>query len=401
MEVQIKKFSMCLALVAVLLFPIAQISSISAVSTNEEKAIGFLRDVAGLDMSKYRLTDARDIPTAGSKYTFTCDNGTFYVLCSFSEGELIACALFPESGSPLVAQPVTDALTTGRGFVDRYQSYSKASYVQQMRETLNMVSKLKVDSAADDRSTMKKSATASASNVTLTVWSGNDDSGDVLFDWMNTVNGIKNPYNVAGFGFSDGVFSSFADNWNLYPVGCDEVKVSRAQAVGLAVERLKSFSYSVGNVTVDNLVVAKDFAVFAEVSMQPRNGVLFPHWEIYLPLDRVYLGNVVSVRVMMWADTGEIDSMQASSTLGLTEGDDVTPTATPSSQTTSPSITPMQSSPTTSPSFTMPPTASTSYVPTDSTENAGSTDLSLWVVAAFAAVVGVVTFALFAKRRRG
>lgn len=362
MNVRIKKLGLSLVLAVMLLLPVVQFSNVLAASANQEKAVVFLRDVAGLDMAKYELTFSQDSPN--TKYTFESGNNTIDVLCDFRNGVLVACALFPMSGSPLLSQPVTDALTTAKSFVVRYQDFSQASYVQGMRDTLNAVSELEVDPT--DLGTMKKASSTSVGNMTLTVWM--DEYGYVLFDWMNTVNGIKNPYNRAGFGLRNGVFDQFADDWNVYLVGSADVKISKAQAISLAMERVTGFSYDVGSATIQNLTVAKDFPVSAAVSMQPRDGVLYPHWEIYLPLDRVYLGNVVSVRVMMWADTGEIDSIHASSTLGgPSDEETTTPSPTPSPQATetyeptaSPSPTPQ---PTASPSPSLQPTQSPSPQP--------------------------------------
>ena len=330
----------------ILLTLLIQMSNVSAESSNQEKAIGFLRDVAGLDMAKYNLTNSMEFP--GIKYTFTGNDSTIDMLCDYRNDVLVACALFPMSGSPILSEPVTDSLAAAKNLVDRYYAYSKVSYVQQMQDTLNMITALKVDSSSDSQ-TLTESASASVGNLTLTVWTSNIL---VEFEWMNTVNGIKNIYNRAIFTFNKGVFDSFADDLKLYPVGSAYVKFSKEQALNVAVERAKTFSYDVGNVTVGNMTVATDFLASAEVSMQPRNGLLYPHWEIYLPLDRVYPGNVVSIRVMMWADTGEIDSMTASSTLGdLTPTEEET-TPTPSSDATteptaSPSPTPIQAEPTT------------------------------------------------------
>jgi hypothetical protein len=53
--------------------------------------------------------------------------------------------------------------------------------------------------------------------------------------------------------------------------------------------------------------------------MQPRapDYLLYPSWEIYLSLDKMYSGNVGSFQVMMWADTGEITSMISLGRLGV------------------------------------------------------------------------------------
>jgi hypothetical protein len=398
-----------------LLFSFVQIPDTSAASTNEEKVTIFLRDVAAIDMSRYRLIDSHDVPNAGFKYTFESDNGTFYVLCSFSNGDLIACALFSQSEPLLTSAPATDILSSVKGLLNRYQTYSNAAYVSQMSETLNAVTELKIASP-NARSTLKKVASSSMDNTMLIIYAGSDDEGKadfdyVLFDWMQTVNGIRNQYNVVGFAFQNGVFSNFADNWNIYPVGCGEVKVSEEQAVGLAVERLKGFSYVVGDVTVGGLVLADDFPVLAGVSMQPRGGVLFPLWEIYLPLDGVYLGNVVCVRVMLWGDSGEVDSMHASSSLGSIAEQNSTslPSATPTfepavlppvSASPLPSVSPFaEFSPSVESSATVQPSASTSPSATGSSAPSAGGFSVLWVAVVAACVVAAAGVAVFFVRR--
>lgn len=307
-------------ILALLMTSIGLLSCASAaISVKQENTLVFLRDVVGLDMTKYKLTAVDEDAYAGHfLYNLTYGDTAIEVLCGFRDNDLAWCHLYPSSGSQvLLTQPATNALDAARNAVDRYQTYLKAQHTSQMRETIGMISAVNVDSAADDYRTLKPAASASTGNMTLTVWSGTDDNGIVQFEWMNTVSGIQNIYNRVVFTFSrNGLLQGFADEWTRYPVGSADVKLSKEQAISLAQERLTSFSYSMGNVTVENLAVAKDFPVAAEVSMQPRNGMLYPHWEIYLPLDHVYPGNIVTIRVMMWADTGEVDSIHASSTLG-------------------------------------------------------------------------------------
>ena len=50
--------------------------------------------------------------------------------------------------------------------------------------------------------------------------------------------------------------------------------------------------------------------------MEPRGGKLYPLYEMFIPLDHTYPANVYSVHIFMWADTGEISVIQASSRLG-------------------------------------------------------------------------------------
>jgi|WetSurMetagenome_2_1015567.scaffolds.fasta_scaffold51365_2 hypothetical protein len=328
----LKKCCVLFILVTALTISVAQVSIAKASDLpKQDQLYLFLKNVAGLDTSKYQVNLATSLPSNNQMlYHFNSEGSKLDISCEFRNNTLVCCLISQVSGSALLAQSPTDDLGAAKRFLVGYQDYSKASYVQQMRETLNSVTELKNESSSADYGTMKKVLTRASGNTTLTVWM--DDYGYVLFDWMNVVNGIKNPYNRLGLGVQNGIFEQFADDWNLYSVGCAEMKVSKEEAVGYAVERLKIFSYSVGDTVVGNLVVAKDFPASAEVSMQPRGGLLYPHWEIYLPLDKMYLGQVTSVRVMMWADTGEIDSIQAASTLGDPSEGSTALTSEPSAQ---------------------------------------------------------------------
>jgi hypothetical protein len=147
--------------------------------------------------------------------------------------------------------------------------------------------------------------------------------------------------------------------------------------------------------------------------MQPRNNVLYPHWEIYLSLDKVYPVEVTSVHIMMWADTGEISSIKATGTLGGPISDDSTtsptiapsPSAAPTQQQTSePSLSTQpavssspQQTPTVSPSLTLPPSQSSPQ----STDSNKLTDQSVQIAVVATALIAVsaATAAFLLKRK--
>jgi hypothetical protein len=364
--------------------------------STQDATLAFLREVAGFDMAKYEMTSARDTPTV--KYVFTSGNNTIDVLCEFRDNALVWCHVYRISGSPLLTQPPTNVLDSAKIFLNRYQNYSKATYLQPLENTLNQINEL-------------SDGTKMSGNLQLTV--STMDYGYVLFEWTNAINGIKNEYNKIGFGLRNGVFEQFADDWNLNPVGNAEVKISKDQALSIASTRVKTFSYEIGSQTVGNLTVS-NLAPFAELTMQPRNNMLYPHWEIYLPLDRVYPGEVTSVHIMMWADTGEISSIKATGTLGGSFPNNATnPTAPPTELPTSPSSTPQSTSKPasttssepnsissqspTSPSTLLQPSPSFSA---HSTDNGSSESSALQFVAVIVVVtVAVVAAALLLKRK--
>lgn len=68
----------------------------------------------------------------------------------------------------------------------------------------------------------------------------------------------------------------------------------------------------------------------ASLSMQDRgNGVLYPQWDIYLPLNSSYPGGVTAIHVLEWADNGRVSFIAAIGSGGA-------PPSQPSGQDTTP-----------------------------------------------------------------
>jgi hypothetical protein len=139
---------------------------------------------------------------------------------------------------------------------------------------------------------------------------------------MKTPNGIHNMYNRIILAFQNGAFKMFTDSWNRYSIGTANVRISKEQAITVAKDRAQNYSYKVGNTTISNMTVLdKPEFMRAELTMQPRENALYPHWEVLLPLDQLYPGMTTSIRVTLWADTGEISSIKATGTLGFPQGE--------------------------------------------------------------------------------
>ncbi|MCX8153909.1 MAG: hypothetical protein N3E52_05705 [Candidatus Bathyarchaeota archaeon] len=293
--------------------------------TNQEKAETFLGNVVGLDMARYEVklisqmdfpADASGVSTATMLYNLKAQGSTLEVICKFRNNVLVSCNVNPLEGTPLMAQPITNAFESAKNFLDRYQSYSKASYIQPMRNMLNTVTEL-------------KPMTASSGDLKLTI-----TTEDYLYiEWMNTPKGIHNMYNRVILAFQNGAFKMFTDSWNRYPIGSVDVNISKEQAISIAKDRAQSFSYEVGNMTISDLAfLDKPEFTQAELTMQPRENALYPHWEVILPLEKLYPGMTTSIRVTLWADTGEVISIKATGSLGFPMLEDAnTPEVSPPS----------------------------------------------------------------------
>jgi hypothetical protein len=261
------------------------------------------------------------------KCTFESDGSKMEVISDFKNGDLIWCKIYRLQGSPILNVSSADALDSAKSLMNRYQSVSKASYLEPMQDSLGTLTEL-------------KSMTKETDSIKLEVY---NEDGLSRFWWTDTINGIEIPQKVMGLVFYNGTFEMFCDYWNVYTVGSADAKVDREKAIQVAKKRAQNYSYNIGDTVVNNFTIL-DEHISAELTMQEREkNVLYPWWEIRLPLDKVYLGSVTEIRVLMWADTGEVTYVQAiGGGGGIVDSTNAQPnTAKPTPTPTSPSSSPV------------------------------------------------------------
>ena len=312
---------MALVLSMVLALLLAQVPrAYSAESTAPENALLFLADVVRLDMTKYdaKLEKVSSLPSGVGasdlvflKYTLTSVGSKIEVICHVRNNMISWCKLYPLKGSPLFAQPATNALDAAKSFLDRYQTYSGLSHVQPMRSVLDTVSELKpMTKAVDD--------------VRLEITTDEDRES---IQWMNAVNGITNTYNVAVLSFRNGAFEFFCDEWNRYRIGSADVKVDREEAIRIAKEHAQNrIRADVGDEAALSYTFVSEHAL---LTMQPRENALYPHWEVLLALNKMVPSYGATFRVSVWADTGEVPYITYSGSYGGTPQSEEKPAPSP------------------------------------------------------------------------
>jgi hypothetical protein len=88
------------------------------------------------------------------------------------------------------------------------------------------------------------------------------------------------------------------------------VNISQDQAIQIARNAVNTFTWNASGVQISNFTVLQQ-PVSAVFFPKPRTGLaLFPYWYITLYLDKVYPGGVNSIAVGVWADTGQVASIQ-------------------------------------------------------------------------------------------
>ncbi|HDQ06352.1 MAG TPA: hypothetical protein ENN36_06505 [Candidatus Bathyarchaeota archaeon] len=281
-----------------------------------EKTLTILKDVVGLNTATYSIsldTHTQDLyseslPQEDAQYTLVSDESKVEVICNFVNQKLQLISLHALDGSIRMTQPCTDVLDTAKAFLDKYQAYSEAFYIEDMRSMLDTVD-------------ANRNVTKTAENTKLEVIV---NPNSTTFRWTPAVNGIDVMLKWVILSFENGSPAFFMDNWELYNIGSYDITISEEEAIDIAMKATENYSWTV-NMGGDNPPVeVTEFTVegVSETKLtfcnypsknESRNGdplTLYPSWNIKLYFDKFYRGNVYGVNIAIWADTGEVNDIR-------------------------------------------------------------------------------------------
>ncbi|MEM2099199.1 MAG: hypothetical protein QXU99_05610 [Candidatus Bathyarchaeia archaeon] len=175
-----------------------------------------------------------------------------------------------------------------------------------------------------------KNMTKTSGNTVLKVTAS---GGYTTFRWYYTANGAIAPYSkFIALGVKDGFLTAFVDNWQFYDVGSTSVNLSKEEAIAIALDAAKAHFWSVkldadtlatenfnkSNVRWASLIFDCSLGVEKTRSEDPL--MLYPVWRVGIALNKWY-GYMYGIEVHIWADTGEVRSIQeAWSTMLPSEG---------------------------------------------------------------------------------
>ena len=277
------------------------------------KVLSFLRDIFQIDTAKYDATllsastrPWNDVAYTTGQYDLRYSDYDNYVVgsCSltvdfgFWDSAFVDCSLYPAPNDGVihyVQKPDGDLRKTATGVLQRYQTHTKDEQITQMINLLKTADFI-------------NGFTKTTDNLQLSV-TVNDYA--TYLRWSNTINGAS--YSSLGLGFRNGELMDFSDDRAFYVLGSSVVSVSREQAIGVALEQAGGFSYRVGDEVVSGFDVVSEY-IQVQSSTLPRSSesllVRYPIWIVDLPLNQMYPGMISVIRVMLWADTGEVISVQ-------------------------------------------------------------------------------------------
>jgi len=275
-------------------------------SASTDDAITFLQDVIQVDTAQYQSTllsntvevrsDLGGVVEEILKYSLTNSESQIDVVLRFRNRALSRYQMNVFEESRIYAEPQSfSVLDTAKSLLQRLISYNDASYLRDMSNMLASVSEVK-DTEVTEGS-MKLVISVSGANAEI--------------QWLYTENGVDFPVKSLTLDFENGVLKELTDGWYLFSIGSTEVNVSGEDALEIAKNAVRSFTWEAGGVTVPSFnVLDEPVSVVFHPIPRGQNLKLIPYWYIILYLDKVYPGGVNRIAVGVWADTGTVDQIR-------------------------------------------------------------------------------------------
>ena len=274
--------------------------------TGSDKAISFIRDVAQIDITKYQTTllsdtfqyrsDLGGVLEEVVKYALANNESRIDILLRFRNNHFSKYQINVEEGSVFYARPQpTDVLAATNNLVERYKAYASDVYLGDMNNLLANVNGLSSNGTVSDNIKLQILTTGVSSQIYL----------------MFTENGVDFSGKSLWLSFDNNILTQLTDGWFLLNAGSTTVNVSQDQAIQIAKNYVKNFSWDVNGTKVGNVTILET-PLSIQFSPHPRDQylTLIPYWYVTLYLDKIYPGGVNRIAVGVWADTGQVANVQ-------------------------------------------------------------------------------------------
>jgi hypothetical protein len=310
----------------------------------QDKAMDFMKNMLPVDLSKYSINIRSNsimngVPTAKDDnriiinvlYELKTTDSYLQIGFAFEKGVMTSCFLTPIEGKVIANRQYDDPLVAAKDFLERYQEYTKTD----SRNLIAMLDNIDKTNFSTVTKENTESSTVTTENTKFTI-TNHYIENQITYSWAQMINGVESRIGTSLEFYMDGTFRSLGDSRALYTLGDTSINISEEQAIDIALENLKSYSYDM----YDGVVV-KDFKVSREniVATLVTASVdyeLRPYWDIRMALDEVYPGNVQGITAFIWANTGEVISYSNMAFGGTVDSDNNNPT---DSETASPNST--------------------------------------------------------------
>lgn len=280
-------------------------------SYDQQQAVSILNRVVGIDPSAYTINlDGETTNDYFSRsqnrveYYLSSEQGSMRIACSFINNKLHQIYISDWTGS-LPLDQETSELDRVKSFLQEYKELTKNSLYDTL---LYMLADVKPN----------ENFTKTSGNVSLKVNVIGDARVNFIWTYVDQNGVIAQAKNVV-LSYNQGRLQSFQDNWDLYQISGSAI-VSEEEAIATALSAIQNFEYNVS--TSDGEVNVSDFkakvvtdlvlSYLNEFGTEARDNdpfTLYPSWYVPLGFDKVYPGGVTGAVVRVWADNGQVSSI--------------------------------------------------------------------------------------------
>jgi hypothetical protein len=318
-----KKFSAVIFLMLIVFSSmyVSQLPSANAaVPSLQAKSLSFLSDGMGLKTDQYTVSDQSmqgenkniNIPQKDVNLNLASSGSNVNVTCSYVGDTLTLVYVSDFNGNLKLKLPITDTVDMAKTLLANYRSETGNAAYGDFASMLNSISVNQNSTKVVGNTKLDISASTGQQNTTTYTWTYIDSNG-VLAERKNVI-----------LTYEDGAFKAFYNNWPLYTVADTKSNFSAEEATKLAIEASTKYSYnvtlqngtelSVSNFSVASQSLGKEKLIYVNSVDQKfaRGGntsELYLAWYVPLGFDRFYPGDVSGLTVILWADSGEVCSM--------------------------------------------------------------------------------------------
>ncbi|MCW4000545.1 MAG: right-handed parallel beta-helix repeat-containing protein [Candidatus Bathyarchaeota archaeon] len=296
--------------------------------SSQAKAVSFFNDTIGLDLKTYTpvlssfydqtsiAPDKMSTPLAGQSTEYleyelqSNEQGPVEARVIVVDGNLVYCDLFCYGKILFANSSLSNNSEKAQSILHNYYVWTDDPEVEQMS--------LNVGSA--------NSSIVISSNLLFVGRNGTwqhflNSYTRQSFDWYHHVNGAD--YTGVDLFFEEGrenmheIF--FSDTRSLYQIGDSSISISEEQAIDIAENYVKGYSYKAPLGATESAVVSGleisngSTASLATALRDPKT--LFPCWVVQVPLDKTYPDYTNAITVRVWADSGRVmDALRQVST---------------------------------------------------------------------------------------
>lgn len=277
------------------------------VGTN--KVSSLLRDVAQIDMNKYKTTllsntieYRTDIVSAEEviRYSLTSSTSNLDIYFRFRNNHFSRYQLTPIETAPILIQNQPGSiLENAKATLERYKAYSNDSYLFEMSDLISQV-------------TSVENTELVVGNLKLKIIDNGGGNGEA--HWVYTEAGVDYPSKAVDMYFENRVLIQMTDGYFLFNVKNPLFAVSQDEAVAIAKNYAKTFTWTIDGKEIKGFNTLGE-PISVQMAPHPRLGStdLIPYWYVVLKLDRTYSDGTNTFTAGIFGDNGEVINVQMQS----------------------------------------------------------------------------------------